>query len=461
MNNKTIQQKGAALMIFLLFFLFGSSALTFSLARTIYSDVLTYRLLSDSKQSYMTADAGAEDMAYRFIGGLLPDATEVIALGGATTTTTYLYDGVNDKYDIESTAVVSGVYRTDALALYTGTGASFNFGVQTGNGGFRMSNGSSVIGNVFSNGTIKKVGGGTATVYGDVISGGPIGHILDIVATGSARARIIEDSKISKDAYAYKLDGGIIGGDAYIFEKVGGAVVNGSEYAYEPEQGTSTLPITDEDIDLMKQDIVDNGTLIASTSAECADGEYFIDTDITLGFVKIECNLRIKKQTSATTLTLDGPMWVEGNIIFEAGPSVEIDASIGNRTVPVIADNPANRSTSSRISIEQGTTFTGSGSPKSYVLIMSQNTDAENGEVENVDAIFLGQSAGQSGSDYLAYAGHGRITLANSVTLKEITGYLISLGNSSQVVYESGLVNLLFTSGPGGGYTIDGWGEVY
>lgn len=459
--NKAYSQKGAALLLFIIFFLVGSLALSFTLARTIYSDLLVQRLLHTSKQSYYTADAGLEDVTYRFIHSLGVDPTEVLQLAGATATTTAVHDSVNDKFDITAIAEDLGAYRTTSLSLYTGSGASFNFGIQTGNGGFRMSNGSSVVGNVFSNGTIEKVGGGNAIIYGDAISAGPSGLIDTIYATGTARARIVRDSTVEGDAYAYTLDGGEVDGDAYYFEKVGGAVVHGNEFGHEPEEDPTDLPIVDEDIDLLEADIVDNGTIVASTSAECAGGEYFINADTTLGWQKIECDLRIKKQGSATVLTLDGPLWVTGDIAFEGGPNIEIDPSIGNRTVPVIADNPQNRATSSMISVEQGTTFTGSGSPKSYVLLISQNEDAENGEVEDVDAIFLGQSAGGSGADYLAYAGHGRVTLANSVTLKEVTGYLVSLGNSSQVVYESGLVNLLFTSGPGGGYTMEGWGETY
>lgn len=454
-----MQQKGAALLLFIILFLVGSLALSFTLANTIYSDLAVQSLTHHSKQSYYTADAGLEDMVYRYITGMTVNTQEVLQMNSVTATTTATYDSVDDKYDIVTDAEGFNVYQSTGISLYLGSGASFNFGVQTGNGGFEMSNGSSVQGNVFSNGTIRKVGGGTATIYGDVISAGPSGLIEDINATGSARARVIRDSTIGEDAYAYTLDGGLVDGDGHYFEKIGGAVVNGLDPAgYVTEEGPTTLPISDADIDAIKQDVVDNGTVIASTDPECAGGEYFTDSDITLGFVKIECNLRVKKQGSATVLTLTGPVWVEGNVLFEAGPDVEIDAGVGNRTVPFIADNESNRATSSSISVEQGTTFTGSGSPKSYVLLISQNSDAENGAPENADAITLAQS---SAGDLLVYAGHGRVSLGNSTSLKEITGYLISLGNSAEVIYESGLVNLLFTSGPGGGFTMSDWAEVF
>lgn len=458
MNKDFQKNKGAALMLFLIFFMFASTSLTFALSRTIYSDLITYRFLADSTQSILAADAGVEDMAYRFVAGLAPDATEVITIGGSVVETIYAFDGVSDRYDVTSVGINNDIYRYSRVSLYLGAGASFNFGVQSGNGGFSLTNGSSVQGNVFSDGIIEKTGGGTATIYGDAISSGPSGYIRNVTATGTARARTIENSNIGGDAYAYTLNGGLVQGDVYIFEKIGGAVVNGSQYLNVPEQGTSTMPIDDEKIKKMKQDIIDTGTIIASTSPECISGEYFTDTDLTLGFVKIECDFRVKKKGAGTVLTLTGSIWVEGNIIFEGGPNIIIDSGVGNRTVPIIADNESNRATSSTITVQTGTTFTGSGSPKSYVLLLSQNNDAENGSPNGADAITILQS---SEGDLLVYSSHGRVSLSNSVSLKEVTGYQIHLGNSAEVIYESGLVNLLFTSGPGGGFTFDDWGETY
>ena len=53
------------------------------------------------------------------------------------------------------------------------------------------------------------------------------------------------------------------------------------------------------------------------------------------------------------------------------------------------------------------------------------------------------------------FYGQGDRELADKVT--KLT---IHLGNNADVIYESGLVNLLFTSGPGGGFTIGSWQEI-
>ena len=87
--------------------------------------------------------------------------------------------------------------------------------------------------------------------------------------------------------------------------------------------------------------------------------------------------------------------------------------------------------------------------------MISQNNSAELGGSES--AISMDNSA--SGSVIL-YAGHGLIDIQNSATLKEVTGYKIKAKNSANIVYNTGLANTLFTSGPGGGYEILNWKET-
>ncbi len=445
--------RGAALLLFMLFFVIASAALTAVLARSFYSDLLSYRLFSTGSQSFYAAESGVEDMAYRFIAGLTVEPSEVVEVGGAVATTTYTFNGGTDMYQIVADGEAGRAFKQSELELYLGSGASFNFGVQSGNGGFSMTNSSQVLGNVFSNGTI--VGGGTSFIDGDVISAGASGLIRGVEASGTGRARTIRDSEIGGDAYAYTLNGGIVTGDAYIYERIGGAVVNGSIFAHQPEEDPTTMPITDEEIDVLKQDVVDSGTVIASTDPECSSGTYVISSDTTLGFVKVECNLEFRGNN--TDITLTGTIWATGNITFKTGPNIAVAPAVGERTVPIIADNESNRLTSSQITIENSTSFAGSGDPKSYVLLISQNNASENGNNTPI-AIDVGQS---SVGDLLVYAAHGRVNMANSVSLKEVTGYLITLGNSTVVTYESGLVNLLFTSGPGGGFTLNGWQESF
>ena len=62
--------------------------------------------------------------------------------------------------------------------------------------------------------------------------------------------------------------------------------------------------------------------------------------------------------------------------------------------------------------------------------------------------------------EFLLYAPHGEISLLNSGDIREVTGYRVYLGNVANVIYEIGLANLLFESGPGGSWEINVWEEI-
>ena len=160
-----------------------------------------------------------------------------------------------------------------------------------------------------------------------------------------------------------------------------------------------------------------------------------------LGPKKIACNL-IVKSTSAE-LTVAGPLWITGNITTQTSPKIKMRSSLGSQNVPIIADNPDNPTGSGIVSIGQGTLFEGSGSPNSFVFLISQNRSAEQGGSTSAIDIRQGVSA------LVVYASHGLVTLSQSVHIKEVTGYKVALSQSAQVTYDEGLPNSAFQSGPG------------
>lgn len=447
MNNQRTtrsSQKGAALLVFVIFFTIAATSLVLILARGVYSDVLSANILAGSKQSYYLADSFGENIAYRLIAGMAPDASEAISLFGAEATTTASFNSLTNTYTIATESDLQDHFRSTEIELLVGAGVSFNFGVQTGNGGFEMANSAAVIGNVFSNGSIE--GAGSSIVKGDAISAGPSGFIDGIHATGSA--------------WADRIESGWIEGNAYVDTINPVTTVDGLTFTGEPNEATTSLPLPDSVIDAHKASVTEAiaaglGTLISSTSTECGGGTYTIDSDTTLsGPYKIECNVVFDK--NGTDVTLTDTVWVEGNFdvrlaTVHAGPATTTDS------VLVIVDNPSNRLTSSQIVLD-GAEFRATTSPKSYVVLVSMNEDAESGGTET--AIDIGNNTGKNYDDFLAYAGHGKITLANQIHLKEITAYQIVMGQNTTVTYESGLLNLNFTSGPGGGFEISSWQEV-
>jgi hypothetical protein len=438
MNKKNLYTKGAALLIMVVFFLIASLVLVLTIGRGVFDDLAGLNRLKSGVQSLYAAESGIEDAIYRHRNGMNYSSSETFTVG--TASVTIVRDTLTDTFEFVAEGDARGAIRKSKAVLAIGDGASFNFGLQGGNGGILMSNNSSVYGNVYSNASVE--GQGNATVYGDIISAGSSGLVDSIHATGSVWSHTIDNSTIDKNAYYFSAG------------TKTATVVGGISYPGTADQATATLPISDTKVEDWKAEILASGTVIASTSPQCISGTYTIDTNITIGNVKIECNVEMKKQGASTVITLDGPIWVVGNLSFSQGPSIVASSSLGNKSVQIIVDKESNRLTSSKVTVNQSTTFT-SGNTSSYVLILSMNSSAESGGTEK--AIDLAQSAS---GQVLVYAGHGLVDMGNSISLKEVTAYQIEISNGAQVIYESGLVNLLFTSGPGGGFVVSSWEEI-
>ena len=227
---------------------------------------------------------------------------------------------------------------------------------------------------------------------------------------------------------------------------ISNSLVNGNSYPGSEDLATSTLPITDEMVDAWKADALAGGL------TDCASqGTFIIDSDVTIGPQKYNCDVTIKKNN--TNVVLGGSIWVEGDIIFENAPLISIHPSLGDESVVIVADNPSDSQNSGNILVKNNTAF--AGNTGTFVLLLSQNDSAENGGGNNaidIDNNILG--------DVLVYAGHGTIEMENNANLKEVTGYKIIIKNNAQVIYDTGLASLLFTSGPGGGYEIQSWDEI-
>ncbi|OGG79224.1 hypothetical protein A3J11_01260 [Candidatus Kaiserbacteria bacterium RIFCSPLOWO2_02_FULL_55_12] len=304
---------------------------------------------------------------------------------------------------------------------------SFHYGIQSGNGGFFMDNSSSVIGNVFSGGSV--IGTSQNYIYGDVISSGSTGLVYGIHATSSVYAHTIGNAS----------EHTIIDKNAYYYSATTNTTVSGTSYSNSPDQATTSLPISDEQIEEWKSEAA------AGDTAVCSSGAYTIDSgSVDLGPIKIPCDLDIK---NSAVVTIHGHLWVAGDIIVQNSATVKMASALGAQNVALIADNPSDQLTSSKIFVKNTATFQDSGTPGSFVFLISQNRSAEMGGDE--EAFSLSNSA----SALIAYAAHGLIPLENKVSLKAVTAYKIRLKNSARVTYDSGLPNAVFQSGPGGSWS--------
>ena len=431
---------GAAMLIAVIFFLFATMTIILGVASPILKQATVSKNIITSKGSYYLAESSAEDVLYRLKNSKQVANTETLSLNGGTVTTNVT--NITGGKLIVSDGEVSALTRKVQITVALGTGIAFHYGVQSGMGGFLLQNSSSITGNVFSGGPITGSGN---YIYGDVISAGADGLIDGIHATGTAYAHNIRKTTsnptiIDKDAYYTNIDAGV--------------VVNGNSYPGSTDQPIVPLPISDDQINTWESDAEAGGVMLTSEcdSYSSASQTCTISSSKTIGPKKIPFNLLIK--SSSAVLTVAGPLWITGNFTTQTGPTIKMAASLGSSNVAIIADNPSDRSGSSLITVGQTTVFQGSGSPGSFVFLISQNNSSETGG--SIDAISMNQGA----SALVAYASHGQITLGQSVSVKEVTAYKIILTQSANVVYDTGLPSTVFQSGPAGGYDVTDWREI-
>ena len=415
------------MIISVIFFLSASMVFVIGVISPILEEIGRSENLISSKTTFYTAESGVEDAVYRLKNGLAISTPEMITLNNATASTTV--NTISNGKQILSSGTVGDMYRNAAVTLNNGVGIAFFYGVQVGAGGITLNNSSSIVGSVYSNGRV--VGSGGNLIKGDVISAGAGGVAQNIHATGTVRAHTIQNVWAEKDAY---------------YQNIYTSSVSGTLYPGSADQPAIDLPITDTQI-------TDWETAAAAGTAISSPCPYDKSSGtVTLGPAVINCDLNL---SNSATLVLTGPVWVKGSISIANSAIVKVSDTLGSQSAPLIAHDPANTSSGSKITISNSSSFQGSGDINSYVLLVSQNNSAE--QMGGYKAITI--SNNNVSGQILLYAGHGEIELSNSANVREVTAYKMTLNNSAQVNYQTGLANLLFSSGPSGGYTIGSWKE--
>lgn len=420
-------QSGQAVIVVIMFLVFVSIVLVVRSVRPAVIDNEAGRALLQSQRAAVHADAGLEDVTYRVRKAMHYDNTEVLAIDEGFATTTVTDVPAQSLKIVRAAGDTSGRDRFKTENLQKGDKVTFNYALQAGNGGFSMENSSSVIGNVYSNGTV--IGSGNL-IKGSVVSAGPAGLLNSIHATSSVWAHTITNATVDKDAY---------------YQVISGSTVGGVSYPGSPDKPPAPFPISDSQIAAWEQDAAAGGTY----SGACP---YQIKSSVTIGPLEVPCDMEISNNAS---VTFAGPVWVVGNINFKNSSAIRLDPSLLAKSISVIADNPLNRSTASLVTISNSTTFQGSGTPGSFFFLISANNSSESGG--STVGIYLQNSAQ---GPVVLYTNHGKVSIANSSQLKSVTGYLINIKNSAVISYDDGLESSLFDTGPGGSWNVVDWKET-
>ena len=462
-NSLFAKKRGAALITAVMFFVIISLVVVTGISTSVFRDYVTVREFEKSKGAYYLSEAGSEDAMYRIMNLDAIDAQEVISLDGNKATTTITTISAIKK-TIGSIGDILFNTRRVKSTLTVVSGASFNYGVQAGDGGVYMSSTSSITGNLYSTGPV--CGGGKtgsnclngSSATDNIVTG------TVLVATTTSNGVITNiTNQGTASMYANKIYSSIIASTTVTCNTISGSNRGSCTYPWGTQEPVA-LPIQRPQIESWEAAATAGGVI---TQAECSshlegDGtyeyEYIINSSRSLGPVEIQCDLEITGATSGSgpTITLTGPVLVRGKIDISKYLTVRVDPSLSGQglSMVMIADNPADRIDSSEIEVENyNPIFEGAGA-NSWVMLLSENSAASQGV--NEDAIRVAD--GVTGAIIL-YARLGTIYLRNTTSVREVTGYKISLDGSSSVIYESGLQNVLFNSGPGGAWTIQDWKE--
>ena len=411
-------QKGAAMLISVIFFLFISLAIISGLVSPSIREFRNADMNLNSKRSYFLSESGVEDATYRIIKNKTIGTSETITLNSNTATTTITTPAPGQK-QIIALGDVTSFQRKISTLLVTGTGIVFKYGTQGGQGGFVFHNNSYLNGSLYSNGNI--VGSNGAYITGDAWVAGSTGSISNMrVGSGG-----------TGDAHAHSVTGSTVTGTIYCQTGSGN---NKSCDTSQADPAAEDLPISDDNISQWKTDATNGGI---------TNGNVTISSPTSLGTQKIVGNLTIN-----STLTLTNTVFVTGNIIITG--TVKLNSAYGATSGLMIADG--------YINIGNGVIFQDSGTPGSYIMLLSNSTcdGASGSPCDGNNAITINNNSDIS----IVNGQKGTVYFGNNATVKEAVGNTIELKNNVGINYGSGLINVPFTTGPTGAWVLSTWQEA-
>lgn len=157
---------GYTVILSTLLFIAITAIILFGLARPVLAAHSSAAAFEASTHAFLAGNSAAEEALYRLKTGKELDATETVTLTNASAQIAVSDTGSGKQVRVDA---ASGAFERDIeVEISQGEGASFHYGLQAGKGGFIMSGGAGIYGNVYSNGDIIGSGGpfitGSATV---------------------------------------------------------------------------------------------------------------------------------------------------------------------------------------------------------------------------------------------------------------------------------------------------------
>jgi len=171
------RQGGQVIIINTLLFFALSTAIIFAVTSPVISSFQITKSFSKSKESFLLASSASNEAIYKLNTNKTLASAETFTLAQGTAIITTADTSTGKRVSISSD--VESYQRKYEIDVAVGSGVSFNYGLQAGQGGFDMSGGAGIIGNVYSNGDV--IGSGGPYITGSAISS----NISDPVITTS------------------------------------------------------------------------------------------------------------------------------------------------------------------------------------------------------------------------------------------------------------------------------------
>ena len=169
--------------------------------------------------------------------------------------------------------------------------------------------------------------------------------------------------------------------------------------------------------------------------------------NVTMGPIKINGNLEVE---GSGRLNIKGPIYVTGYIKVQGDGKIYADSSLGSASAIMVADGVVN--------LEGSGGIYGSGTSGSYVVVVT-NSSCPNTPRCPTGSNYALKMSGNAGSVVLT-ALDGNVQLEGSVGIKALAAKKVVMSGTAHITYDSGLVDLNFSSGPSGSWSITSWKEV-
>lgn len=166
----------------------------------------------------------------------------------------------------------------------------------------------------------------------------------------------------------------------------------------------------------------------------------------TFGPLKINGNLKIE---GSGRLNITGPIYVTGNVEVGGNGKIYVDSSMGSQSGIIVADGT--------VILEGSGGIYGSGSAGSYVVVATASSCPGGSNCASGGSNAL-KISGAAGSVVLSVP-EGTAELEGSVGIKSLVAKKVKMSGTSHIIYESGLADISFTTGPSGSWTVSSWKE--